>query len=136
MTEQWIKWEPMEGLSAKYFIESIMFNREILRVILINVHDKNQKIQVLFDKTISTFRVTNGVLRLKTIDTINKKYGATFCDEWTFFKVTNSEYVQSLVKDSCETYDPEKFNHLVLIGENSIIEFADSDKPIVSFING
>ena len=131
--EQWIKWEPITGLSPKYYIESISDNRNGFTILLSEADYKNT-VKVTFETLVLSYRNTNESFRLSTIDFIYDNYGAAFCGQWTFFKVVNSAYVLWLSEQSYTIAESVPPIHFSFLAVDSIIDVVATCEPKVEFI--
>ena len=46
MTEEWSKWEPLQGLANKYYVDSISEIMEDLEIILSDANDRSKKLRI------------------------------------------------------------------------------------------
>jgi hypothetical protein len=60
--EQWSRWEPIKGLSNEYYIESIIFNDDGLKIILSDEENPTKKLSIVFDGVIASYKLTDGNL--------------------------------------------------------------------------
>lgn len=131
MKEQWERWEPISGLANKYYIDSIIDEARGFKVILSESDDETKKILVLFEDSIDAYRNTDESFRLKIIHDLDQKYGTDFYGDWTFFKVTNSTYIQWLSEQSYGTSDYQSFVHFSFITADSILDVITNYEPKV-----
>lgn len=131
--EEWARWEPINGLSGKYFINSLIISEERL-VIHLSDNDKIKKIEIVFDNGIDGYRYTNESFYFKIFGDLSQKYGTEFYKNWSFFKVTNSEYLQWLSKKSRTWSDQFTFIHFCIFGDDEVIDILARYEPIVKFI--
>jgi hypothetical protein len=135
MNENWIKWEPAEGLAKKYSINSISDTLDKFEIILSEYDNINHKIKVKmkFD-FVDSYRCTDKSLRLKDMGELVEKRDEKFHNNWTFFKVLNSKYLKYLSKQSYGIIDDRNLMHFALITEDLIIDLINPSEPIVEFI--
>ena len=134
MTEQWVKWEPITDLFKKYFIDSISSSIEGFIVDLSGDSAEMKRVRVTFENSVAAHRDTNESFRLKLIEDLGEYYGDDFYGEWTFFKVTNSSYIQWLSEQASGIFDPSMFMHFSLIASDSILDIVASYEPRVELI--
>lgn len=134
MIERWTQWKPIDNLSSKYYIESFSLNNDGFILTLIDAQDQKQKIVVDFAQAVSTFRRINGDLRHAIIENLYQYYGKKFFDEWTFFKVINSHYIEEIMEESWEIFEREEFTNIVFVTPNSILELTIRCDPNILFI--
>jgi hypothetical protein len=135
MKEQWTRWEPVQGLAAKYYIDAIYDTiDEGLKIVLSDINDRKKKVRVIFEKGIDAYRSTDESYRLGTIDDLDIEYGTEFYAYWTFFKVTNSSYVKWLSEESYGCWDSLPWIHFSFVALDSIIDVVTVYEPRVEFI--
>ena len=93
MSEQWIKWEPIEGLSANNSIYAVIDNPDQFKIILSNHDHETKQTLITFDKSVDSYWFTKEILRINTVYHVRDHYGKDFLN-WTFFKITNSNYLK------------------------------------------
>ncbi|MFA5998756.1 MAG: hypothetical protein WC747_01925 [Candidatus Babeliales bacterium] len=129
--EEWKHWHPLEEVSGKFYVDGLMMLEDGL---IIKLSKGEQKIEILFDGCIDTYRYTNDSFSFKIISDLNKKYGIEFYGDWSFFKVSNSEYLSWLSEKSCEYSKEFPFMHFCVIGYDEIIDVIVRYEPKVRFI--
>ncbi len=132
-TEGWRKWKPQENLSATYYIDSIIGDIENFNILLTDFNDANKKIKVIFEISVDAYRVIDESYRYRTIVKLVEKYGEKFINDWTFFKVDNSNFKQWLSEESFGFLNPEQFTHFSFIGENCIVDVVTTYEPKIEF---
>lgn len=135
MTEQLTKWKPIQGLSARYYIESISDTINELQILLFDDNDEEKKVLVSFKNSIISYESTYESFRSKLISDLDDQYGTKFYGTWTFFKVTNSSYLQWVSKHSYDTTKSLFLTHFCIIGLESIVDIIATDEPQVTLIN-
>jgi hypothetical protein len=131
MQEQWIRWEPIEGLFSKYDLDIIIDDEKGLKIIF---ECDQKKVNVFFKHGAVSYIKTNETLRSYLIGSLSKEYGSVFYASWTFFKVENSEYLKWLSAQSCSISDYYHLQHFSFIVDGSILDIAASVEPIVEHI--
>lgn len=135
MQEQWTRWEPIEGLALKYYVEAITDDIEGgFKIILSNINNRKNTVHVHFKDSAYAYSSANERFRRKTINTLSKHYGPDF-HKWTFFKVTNSEYIKYLSEESYGWSDVFGFIHFSFIAADSIVDVIDNYEPEVTIVN-
>ena len=64
---------------------------------------------------------------------LSEHYGDSFYGTWTFFKVSNSEYLRWLSNQSFETMN-STFMHFTFVTGNSILDVICTYEPKVKFV--
>ncbi len=134
--EIWEKWVPVEGIFSRFYIDTIENNTEGVFITLKN-NNLKKSIEIIFDGSMYSDCVTQRDGFLKKISELKKKYGTVFCNDWSLFKVENSDYLQWLKEESYGVYagDGEyKMRHFVILGSNLIFEILAPYEPTVQFV--
>lgn len=134
MKEQWAKWEPIKGLSSKYYIDSISDNIKEFRVILSDTQDEKKKVHVVFENSVDAYRSTDESFRLDMLYSIDKQYGTKFYAEWTFFKVTNSQYLTWISEQSFGITNNLHFIHFSFLAVDSVLDILTTYEPKVEIV--
>lgn len=129
MQENWERWEPVSGLSSKYYVESLSDTVEGFRVVLSDANDEKKKVEVIFEDSVHAYRSTDESFRQSIINTIDERYGTEFYTEWTFFKVSNSEYIQWLTEQSYGIAESEPLMHFSFLAVDSIVDVIAAYEP-------
>lgn len=135
MSEKWERWEPIQGLAQKYYIESIIDIIGIFKILLCDAQDRTKKVLITFEKSIDIYRLINENARSHTLSALQEQYGANFYETWTFFRVTNSSYVKWLSEQSYQLSDVWEFQHLAFVGMNSTVDVINTYNPKIEFLN-
>ena len=134
MTEQWARWEPISGLAEKYDIVTVSEEIEGFRVVLFDEQDSTKKAIISFEQAVSAYRSTDESFRYKLIRDLDERYGSDFYGKWTFFKLTNSLYLEWLLDQSEGVFDPKSYIHFSIITSDSILDIVASYEPKVELI--
>ncbi len=132
--EAWIRWEPIEGLSEKYYLDSIINDAEVFKVILSDADNKNKKVAVIFSASVYFQQITEETLTFRRFDTLCDQYSVEFVTSWTFFKVINSSYVQLVSEQSCGAIQSDLLVHYSLLAVDFFVDIIDRAEPKVEFI--
>jgi len=135
MLERWVRWEPIEGLSFKYFIKEIIDNPNLFKIVLKPLNSEQKSIEVLFENGVRVYRRTDESFRAKLVHDLDEKYKVDFYKNWTFFKVENSEYFFWISDQSYEWSDVHSFIHFSLIASNAVVDVLADYEPVVKFID-
>lgn len=118
-------------MSGKYCLDAFLWPEEGL---IIKLSKGEQKIEILFDGYIDAFRYTNESFCFKIFGDLSKQYGDDFYKDWSFFKVTNSEYLKWLSEKSHTWSDRFPFIHFCIFGGNEVIDILAQYEPKIRFI--
>ncbi len=129
MVEQWIRWEPVKGLSDKYYIESIVDNMAGFEILMSDSKEQSNKIRVIFEHSVDAYRSTYGSFRQEKIYFIETHYGTKFYAEWTFFKVTHSSYLLWLSEQSYGITDSLSPIHFSFLAMDSVVDVVATYEP-------
>ncbi|MBI9052076.1 MAG: hypothetical protein JEZ00_21860 [Anaerolineaceae bacterium] len=133
MDEQWIKWEPIQGLSRHYYVDLIIDSFDGFFVVLTDAENENKKIEIKFLDSVKAYRSTDEVYRIHLVSTLRETHGEEFINEWALFKVKNSDYKKWLTKQSYDFFDSDTTTHFSIIGGESIVDIIANYDPIVEF---
>ncbi len=134
MSEKWIRWEPAENISIRYSIRSISHMIEGLYMIFEGFADENKKVYVKFKIPFNGFRSTHERYREQTWDDLSKQgYEEGFFWNKTFFKVTNSSYIEWLLKEVYDISDRSSLIHFAFIDENFLFDIVTTEEPEIIF---
>ncbi|MBM7615098.1 hypothetical protein JOC73_001660 [Alkaliphilus hydrothermalis] len=134
MSEQWVEWKPVDGLSQKYYIESISDVLDGFRIVLSDADKEENKVNVIFENSVHAYRSTDESFRQSTINILDEAYGTQFYSEWTFFKVVNSEYMKWLSVQSYNIIDSESLIHFSFFAVDSIVDVIAAYEPKVELL--
>ncbi len=131
MREQWIKWEPINNLADKYYIESVSESLEGFSLVLFQPKNEQEKVVIKFANSVDSFRRTTETFTYLTIDTLDDAYGSDFYGRWTFFKIKNSEYLQWLSRQSYKISEERNFTHFCFLAVDSVVDVIANYEPEV-----
>jgi hypothetical protein len=134
MKEEWVKWEPIKGLSEKYYTKSILDGFEGFKIVLCDENNDRKKAIITFD-AVSSYKWTDETFRLNTVAFLDKKYEKGFYIKWTFFKVISSSYIHLLSKESGGIADFYSLNYFVILESNAIIDIIASQEPQIELFD-
>ena len=125
--EQWARWEPINELSGKYSINSLIISEEKL-VIQLSDHDNIKKIEIIFNSGIDGYRYTNESFCFKIFGDLSQKYGTEFYKNWSFFKVNQFRIYQMDFR-KIYTWANQHFIHFCIFGNDEVIDIVASYEP-------
>ena len=129
--EEWIRWEPIKNLSGKYYLDNLIHSADEF---IVKLSDDKQKVELYSKLFIDAYRYTNKNYQLKVSKKLSEKYGNNFYQNWTFFKVNNSEYLAWISKKSGTWSDYIGLQHYCILGSDEIIDVLALSEPIVKII--
>ena len=133
LVEKWSRWEPITGLTARYYVDGVVDTIDELIVRLVSDQDQSIGVEVVFDSAWA-YRLTNESFRLSLIYQLGLKYGEDFYTKWAFFKVDESDYLDWLSRESYEFSESAEMTHYCLMGLESFVDIAASEDPVVKLI--
>lgn len=133
--EQWTKWEPAENLAKAHFVETIIDEMDRLIITLFESYKQDKTFQLIFDNTVIAYRSVDEGYRLMTPDKCVQDNGANLWRGWTFFKASNSSYINWLQEQSDKEIDLNVVTHFVVFTENIIIDIVAINEPIIKYID-
>ncbi len=131
MKEKFIKWEPIKNLGGKYYIESIEDNFDGLKIILSGPKENDNKVQILFDSNVLSYKSTDESFAQKLAVDLHDCYGKGFYGDWTFFKVLDSNYISFLSAQSYGWSDNLEPTHYCFICSEFVLDVISDDDPKV-----
>lgn len=131
MAEQWIKWEPLEGLPQKMYLERMIDDKNGISLKFKSESD-DISIQVIFEDSVLSLRNTDEGRRLKTLDFLVNTHGKDFSSKWSLFKVTDSSYVKWFNEESFGIYADYNVEHYVFLTPNDVFEVLSTYAPKIS----
>ena len=135
MQEQWTRWEPVIGLARKYDIETIYNNNDGLTITLMDVKNNKSKVHMIFTGRLISYRWADETYMDYRVQNLFRDYGSEFFCEWTFFKVTDSEYSKYISKTSGTISDYTPYIHFAFFTEESIFEVLVMYEPEIEFVH-
>lgn len=132
--EEWNYWKPIQELSGKYYIDFLAISEERLMIQLSN-ENKVQKVEFIFDGTIDAYRYTNESFCFTIFAELSEKYGDDFYQNWSFFKIINSNYLQWLSKKSGTWANEFSFMHFCILGGDEVIDVLARYEPKVTIMD-
>ncbi len=127
--EEWTRWQPAQGLSKKYTINSLTWS-ELGVIITLSDYDNRHQAQVVFENFVDAYRYTDQSYYSKKLTYLADTYGKDFYENWSFFKVTHSDYVQWIIEKSYES----NFIHFCIVGNNKILDIVNGYEPEIKII--
>lgn len=135
MQEQWVKWQPINNLANKYYVEFISETMDCLTIVLCEEKCNERKVKIIFESSVICYRKTDETFALEKISELNKHYGMEFYGYWTFFKVYNSEYLQWFSEQSGTLSDGYLLKHFCIITSDLLFDIATTSEPKVILLN-
>lgn len=127
--EYWERWQPLEHLSKKYTLDYITntCKKSKFIVSLTDLSLEKGNVLIEIEEGVDHYeKITQEPMAI-ILKKLNEKYGSTFSQEWTFFKIHNSSFVQWLSAQSYNIWNISKQLHFALITTNAIVFFLSYD---------
>jgi len=137
MSEQLINWEPIQDGEVKvtnYALNSIIDDMDKFAVFLSSINDPAKRIYILFDHSVQAYRVTPRKYDAETISMLKKQWGPRFDEEQVFFKPQKSSYIQWMMDESYNAWNPDHITHFAFIASDFVIDVASNYEPQISII--
>jgi hypothetical protein len=131
MDEQWIKWEPIQGLSRHYCVDLVSDSFDGFLIQLSDAENEKNKVEIKFWNSVVAYRSTYETYRHHLLVDLNETYGSEFHAEWALFTVKNSDYIKWLSEQSYGISDSTTITHFSIIGGESIVDVIANYDPIV-----
>lgn len=134
MKEKWNRWEPIKGLSKNYYCESLIDTPDDgFQIRLFD--NNNKKLQISFPDSVEAYRSTDENFIYETLEYLETHYGKEFYENWTFFKVKNSEYLEWIKKQSGGIFEIYQLEHYCIWTVNCRIDIINNYDPKIIHIN-
>lgn len=134
MKEIWHRWEIGSEFSSKYYIESISDSINGFRILFSDATNESKKVEVLFEDSVHAYRSTDESFRQSTINDIDERYGTEFYQNYTFFKVTNSEYIFWISHQSYGIAEAESLYHFSFLAVDSVLDVIAAYEPKICIL--
>jgi len=133
MVEQWTRWEPIPNLAPKYSVYVLNFNKKGLRIELMDDEHENKIVEISFKRPVVAYTRTDESFILNLLCDLSNAYGDVFYGYWTFFKVTNSRYIQQISQNLRHTIsDSSSLIHFVIMSGNDMVDIVSDYEPEVT----
>lgn len=125
--ERFERWEPIDGLQAKMYLDAMHDDREGFRLILKAVDPKLRELRILFDAPLC-YRGTQEKYLLRAIYEGNSIY------PWPIFIVRNSRYVRWFYTQATSAIDQDG-RHYHIAAMDQIVDVLSERPPIISWLS-
>jgi hypothetical protein len=121
------RWEPIDGLDAKMFLEAMHNDREGFRIILRAAQGKTRALRILFDSPLC-YRATPEIYVLREIYERNKIY------PWPIFIVRNSRYANWFYAQTGPGVD-RGGHHYHIAAVDEMVDVLSARPPIIAWLD-
>ncbi len=125
--ERFERWQPIDGLAPKMFLDAMHDDREGFRLILKALDPKFRELRILFDAPLC-HRGTQEKYLLRTIYEANSIY------PWPIFIVHNSRYARWFYAQATDAIDKDG-HHYHIAAMDQIVDVLSARPPILSWLN-
>ncbi len=125
--ERFERWDPIDGLSPKMYIDGMYDDREGFRLILKSAEPKMRSLRILFDAPLC-YRGAQEAYLLRQIYSENDIY------PWPIFIVRNSRYAKWFYSQATDVIDRDG-HHYHIAAMDEIIDVLSARPPIVTWLN-
>lgn len=125
--ERFERWEPIDGVQARMFLEALHDDREGFRLILKAAEPKARSLRILFDAPLC-YRGAQELYLLRQI------YEAHDIYPWPFFIVRNSRYSRWFYAQATDAIDKDG-HHYHIAAMDEIIDVISARPPIISWLS-
>lgn len=125
--ERFERWEPIDGLQPRMFLEAMHDDREGFRLILRADEPRARALRILFDAPLC-YRGAQELYLLREIYEGNDIY------PWPIFIVRNSRYAKWFYRQASEAIDRDG-HHYHIAAMDEIIDVISARPPIISWLN-
>lgn len=127
----WSKWEPIGGLANKYHLLDIVLNSNGLSIRLINNEEKS-KVTIDFKESVWSYRMIDEGFMLLTENHLYSKYGSDFYLNWSFFKVSESDFLNWIATQSFNISTKLHLKQFSILNFDDCIDIVAGYEPEVS----
>jgi hypothetical protein len=136
MQEQWTRWEPVEGLGQNYDILSCCDDyRTGFTIVLCEVNNPNKQLHLIWKNSVACYASANESYTFAMFADLVKYHDNYFFRDWTFFKVSNSNYLKRISISSGTVSDYYGFTHFAVISDEILIDVIISYEPDIKFVH-
>ncbi len=132
--EEWTRWEPIEKIFGRYYIDALILSEKNDLIIKLSNENDTHKIKIKFPNPVGSYKYTNESFCFKIFGDLSDKYGVRFYSNWSFFKITNSQYLQWLSEQSGTISNVCLLQHFCMVGGDEVIDVATQFEPEVTII--
>jgi hypothetical protein len=125
--ERFERWEPIEGLAPKMFIEAMHDDREGFRIILRSPAPKMSALRIAFDAPLC-YRGTQEAYLLREI------YEGDAIYPWPIFIVRNSRYAKWFYAQATGAIDQDG-HHYHIAAVDEIVDVLSARPPVLTWLN-
>ncbi|MGA7324257.1 MAG: hypothetical protein WBX25_07205 [Rhodomicrobium sp.] len=125
--ERFERWEPIDGLAPKMFLDAMYDDREGFRLILRSPDPKLRSLRILFDAPLC-YRGTQEAYLLRQI------YEGGGIYPWPILIVRNSRYAKWFYAQATGAIDKDG-HHYHIAAMDQIIDVLSARPPILSWLN-
>ncbi len=133
--EDWTHWEPVEKISGRYYIDALILSEKHDLIIKLSNENDTHKIKITFPNPVGSYKYTNESFCFKIFGDLSDKYGVQFYSNWSFFKITNSQYLQWLLEQSGTISNVCLLQHFCMVGGDEVIDVVTQSEPEVTIIS-
>jgi len=134
MSEKLIRWEPVKELKGIYYLDSTADTASSFELVFSDAIDENKQLQVKFSSRVKGFRSTYETFRERSLLDFYKKYDKSVYQDWTFFKLANSEYLAWLSDQSQGESEKWNLTHYLFTTMEFILDIVHNEEPVVQWL--
>ncbi len=125
--ERFERWESIDGLASKMYLDAVYDDREGFRIILKSPELKSRALRILFDAPLC-YRGAQEAYLLRQI------YDARDIYPWPIFIVRNSRYAKWFYTQASDALDKDG-HHYHIAAMDEIVDVISARPPVISWLN-
>jgi hypothetical protein len=125
--ERFERWEPIDGLPAKMYLDAMLDDREGFRIILRANEPKARTLRIVFDDPVC-YRGAHEAYLLKRVYETHDIY------PWPIFIVRNSRYVRWFYAQAVDAIDKDG-HHYHIAAMDEMVDIISARPPVISWLS-
>ncbi len=134
LIEQWVRWKPLQELSVRYMILNFSDTQDGFKLLLEDFLDDTKQVQVHFGHSVLFYMETSETCRVQTMTMLSELYGDDFYICRTFFQVTQSALLSSIIQDYGDSYPQGAIKHFVIKESEYYVDIIATEEPIFEWV--
>ena len=130
LNEEWIVWKPDIDIPSLINLDNIEYGKNGL---ILNFSNNNEIIQIIFDSSVFSYKITDEGNLLTTFDYLNSNYPKEFLDN-SLFKIKNSKYLLWFHNENYNIFEDFNIEHYFFKTHDDIVEVLSNYPPVIKVI--
>jgi len=130
--EKWDIWEPVQGLSTRYKSGILCDKVHELILVLRPYSGDDRSVVLTFEHAVNAYACTEQSLKVRAMQEYIEQGTLS---EWAFYRVSDSPYVQWIVKESCAISEQFPLKHFVCVAGTTLFDIVATYEPAAEFVD-